>query len=304
MSHSHSHDHSHTVSAGVNVKAYWIGIALNWLFILIEVVVGIWINSLALLTDAGHNFSDIIGLVLSLVALSLARRKPSPKYTYGYKRSTILAALFNSIILLLAVGGIAWEAFGRIKHPYEVEGGPIAIVAVVGILVNGFTALLFMRDKEMNSRAAFLHMLSDALVSFGVVISGVVIFYTHWYWVDAVVSLAIVMVILSGTWKILRDSLRLSMDAVPENLNLEEIEAKLSAIEGVKKAHHTHIWALSTTETALTTHLILKKDATLPEVIAIKEEARHRLHHLNIVHATIEIESEHEAEDWTGDTCH
>ncbi len=268
-----------------------IGIILNTAFVLAEVVGGFYTHSLSLLTDAGHNLSDVASLALALLAFKLSGVAKNSQYTYGYKRSTIVVSLLNAIILLAAVVLIAYEAAMRFMHPEAVAGATIAWIAAAGILVNGITAWLFMqgKEKDLNVRGAYLHMAIDAVVSFGVVISGVVIYFTRWFWVDSVVSLIIVFVIIGGTWSLLKDSLRLSLDGIPKELNLEKVKAAMLKTKGILDVHHVHIWALSTTENALTAHLVIDQTA-VTSFSHIKEDLRHELLHLDIQHSTFEPE--------------
>ena len=224
--HEHGHAHGHALPAPEQVnKAFIIGIALNLIFVLVEAAAGFWYDSLALLSDAGHNLSDVISLVLALLAFRMAKVKPNSRYTYGYKKSTVLVSLLNAIILLVAVGIILAESIEKLRNPQPIAGGVIAWVAGVGILINAFTAFLFLKDKErdLNIKGAYLHLMADALVSVGVVISGVIISYTHWYIIDPIIGIAIAIVILVSTWNLLRDSLRLSLDGVPAGISAEKI---------------------------------------------------------------------------------
>jgi cobalt-zinc-cadmium efflux system protein len=288
--HSHSHSHSHEVTATqARSKIFIIGIVLNMVYVIAEATAGFWTHSLSLLTDAGHNLSDVASLALSLVAFRLAKVKPSQTYTYGLKKSTILAALTNAVILLIAIGMLTGEAIQRISHPQPIEGGVVAWVAGLGIIINGVSAFLFFRDKnELNSHSAYLHLLSDALVSVGVVIAGIVIIYTHWYWLDTIVSVAVLIVILFSTWGLLTDSLRLSLDGVPRNVDVAEVEQVIQEVSGVLTVSHIHIWAMSTTENALTAHVTL--DCSLDLQHKTIATIRHDLKHHNIQHATIEID--------------
>lgn len=288
--HNHEHGHSHAVSAAqAGSRAFIIGIILNMAYVLAETIAGLWTHSLALLTDAGHNLSDVASLALSLVAFRLARVKPTQTFTYGYKKSTILAALINAVILLVAIGILGYEAILRIKNPHPIEGGTVAWVAGLGIVINAVSAMLFMRDKhELNARSAYLHLMADALVSAGVVVAGIVIIYTHWYWLDTVVSVVVLMVILVSTWSVLRDSLRLTLDAVPRNVDVDEVMQAMREVPYVKAIDHVHIWAMSTTENALTAHITLTDaGANQFKVIAA---IRHELKHHNVQHATIEVD--------------
>jgi len=295
MSHTHHHEnHHHHHHDSVN-RAFLFGIALNIVFVLIESGFGLWVGSLSLLTDAGHNLSDVAGLVLVVLAIRLSKKKPNEKYTYGYGKTTILVALANAVTLLIAVGAIGWEAIGRIKHPQPVQGQTIAWVAFAGILINGATALLFMKDqkKDINAKGAFLHMAADALVSLGVLVSGVIIFYTYWFWLDAVISIIIMIVIVVSSWGLLKDSLRLTLDGVPSDINMEAIRKYLLGIKGVTGLHDLHIWAMSTNATALTVHLVMPTEMETSLLSAINSDLHSKFH---IDHTTIQIEKTQEAE--------
>ncbi|RDC64974.1 cation diffusion facilitator family transporter [Adhaeribacter pallidiroseus] len=290
----HSHDHSHGAHHHHEVptnltRAFVIGIALNVVFVMLEAVTGFWLHSLALLTDAGHNLSDVASLVLALLATRLATKKATDDYTYGFKKSTTLVSLFNAVLLLVAVGAIGWEAFQRLGQPQEVGGQYIAYVSGIGILVNAGTALLFLRDKDkdLNVKGAYLHMAADALVSLGVVIAGIAIYFTNWFWIDSVISLVIIAVILWSTWSLLTESLKLSLDGVPSGVNLPAIRQLLINFPGVKNVHDLHIWAMSTTENALTAHLVVQENTSDTLLAHIREELAH---HHQINHATIQIE--------------
>lgn len=299
--HSHGHDHSHGLGhhhhqvdlKSVN-QAFVVGIILNLAFVLIEAIVGLSIHSLSLLSDAGHNLADVASLALSLIAFRLMKVRPTEKYTYGYKKTTILVALLNAAVLLLSLGAIGYEAVHKLMQPEPLPGKTISIVAAVGILVNALTALLFLRNKEsdLNIKSAFLHLLSDAIVSAGLVVGGIVIYYTHLYWIDAALSLIVAIVILFSTWQLLRDSLRLSLDGVPLGIEIKKIKEAIDGISGVKDFHHIHVWALSTTENALTAHLVVPRDADMDFVENLKHKIKHELLHQNIQHATLEIETE------------
>jgi cobalt-zinc-cadmium efflux system protein len=294
MPHFHHHeDHHHHQPASVN-KAFIAGIILNVLFVLIEVVIGLRINSLSLLTDAGHNLGDVAGLVLVVVAGFFSKKRPTQEFTYGFGKTTILVALTNAVLLLVTVGAIGWEAIQRINKPIPVEGQAIAWVALCGIVVNSVTALFFLRDrgKDLNTRGAFLHMAADALVSLGVLISGIIIVYTQWFWLDALLSLVIIAVIVISSWTLLKDSLRLSLDGVPSEINLQGIRKYLLDIKGVTGLHDLHIWAMSTHANALTVHLVIpdgKDDLSLSQ---INSELHSQFH---IDHTTIQVEKSTEA---------
>jgi len=292
---SHSHDHSHTHSHAVEIdnssrKVFVIGIALNMAFVLAEVIAGIAYNSIALLTDAGHNLSDVASLLISLVAFWMAKRKSTATYTYGYKKTTALAALTNAVILLIAIGILGYESFQRLFHPEPVSGNVIAWVAAVGIIINGLSAFLFFRQKhELNSRAAYLHLLADALVSLGVVAAGITISYTGLYWIDPAIGAIIMVVILLSTWGLLRDSFKMTIDAVPTGVELEEIKKLILSVEYVKEVYHVHVWSLSTTENALTAHVVLDESLPFETKLKIVKEIKHTLEHNNIHHSTIEL---------------
>ena len=289
MSHEHSHQHSHTINAESLNKAFIIGIVLNLAFVVIEFAAGFWFDSLALLSDAGHNLSDVVSLVLALLAFRLAKVKANERYTYGYKKSTILVSLLNAVILLVAVGAIVIESIHKLSNPAVVPGGAIAWVAGVGVLINAFTAFLFMKDKEkdLNVKGAYLHMAADALVSVGVLVAGIVISRTGWYIIDPIIGLIVAVVILISTWNLLHDSLRLTLDGVPTSIDSQKVVEAIRALPGVDGVHHIHIWAISTTENALTAHIVLKQPEGMQEV---KHLIRHRLEDFGIGHATLEFE--------------
>ena len=289
MSHEHSHQHSHAINAESLNKAFIIGIVLNLVFVVIEFAAGFWFDSLALLSDAGHNLSDVVSLVLALLAFRLAKVKANERYTYGYKKSTILVSLLNAVILLVAVGAIVIESIHKLSNPAVVPGGAIAWVAGVGVLINAFTAFLFMKDKEkdLNVKGAYLHMAADALVSVGVLVAGIVISRTGWYIIDPIIGLIVAVVILISTWNLLHDSLRLTLDGVPTSIDSQKVVKAIRALPGVDDVHHIHIWAISTTENALTAHIVLKQPEGMQEV---KHLIRHRLEDFGIGHATLEFE--------------
>ncbi len=300
--HSHDHDHGHgghhhhhhsVTAADVVNKAFIIGIVLNSIYVVVQAAAGFIYDSVALLSDAGHNLSDVASLILSLLAFRLARMKPTAKFTYGYKKTTILAALTNAVVLFIAIGLLGYESVTRIFHPEPVKGGIIAVVAAVGIAVNMGSALLFLRHRahDLNTRGAYLHLMVDAMVSLGVVVAGIVIKYTGCYWLDGAISVVILAVILVGTWSLLTHSLRMSLDAVPEGISIKDIEQLIVAVEGVDSVHHTHIWAMSTTENALTTHLVISEKLSFEEKMKVVHNVKHELQHNNIHHSTIEMES-------------
>jgi cobalt-zinc-cadmium efflux system protein len=284
------HSHHRRGHGQVNYgRAFAIGIAANLAYLGVEAIAGVFSGSLALLADAGHNLADVLGLVLSWGAAMLSRRQPSGRFTYGLRSSSILAALANAIILLVVTGGIAWEAIWRIGHPMQVVSGIIIAVAAIGIFVNGGTALLFSSGNgDLNVKSAFLHLAADALVTAGVVAAGVVIWLTNWLWLDPTVSLVVSAVIVFGTWGLLKSAIGLALDAVPEGLDAAAVRAHLLALPGVAGLHDLHIWGMSTTETALTCHLIMP--AGHPGDAVLNEMAVQLHHRFGIQHATIQIE--------------
>ncbi|WP_064975008.1 cation diffusion facilitator family transporter [Alistipes provencensis] len=286
--HEHHHHHDHTITS-LNKAFIW-GIALNVGFVVVEFAVGLYYGSMGLLSDAGHNLSDVASLLLAMLAFRLAQAKATPKYTYGYKKSTVLISLLNSVILLIAVGVIVAESIGRMMHPEPVVGGAIAWTAGVGVVINGFTAWLFMKDKDrdLNVKGAYLHMAADALVSVGVLVSGLVISWTGWTIVDPIVGLVVAGVIVASVWSLTRDSLRLSLDGVPGGIDVAEIEQAMTAVPGVRAVHHIHVWAISTTENALTAHVVLD---SLSRMEGVKHALKELLEHEGIPHATLEFES-------------
>ena len=286
---AHHHEHSHAPKT--YNRAFLIGTSLNIGFVLVEAWVGLITNSLALLADAGHNLSDVLGLLLAWGASYLVQRPPNHKYTYGLRRSSILAALINAILLLLTMGGITWEAIRRLQEPSAVAGGTVILVAGIGVVINTITALLFMsgRDKDMNIRGAFLHMAADALVSVGVVLAGMAILLTGWLWFDPLISLVIVAVIVVGTWNLFKDALELILDGVPKQIEPIAVRTFLQNLQGVTQVHDLHIWAMSTTETALTAHLVIPEGYTGDRFLTDTCEALHA--NFGIDHSTLQIES-------------
>ncbi|HMN50029.1 MAG TPA: cation diffusion facilitator family transporter [Ignavibacteriaceae bacterium] len=291
----HNHNHSHE-KFNYN-KAFAFGIILNIIYIIVEFVFGLKINSMALIADAGHNLSDVLGLMLAWGAAYLAKSVPTKTRTYGLRKSTILAALFNAIILYAAIGAITVEAVRKFIFPEPVQGTTMMIVAGIGVVINTLTALLFLKGKEndINIKGAFLHMAADAGVSLGVVAAGLVITYTNWLWLDPAISLVIVFVIAIGTWELLKDSFMLSMDAVPNKINVSKVKQYLTSLPNVKDIHDLHIWGMSSTETALTAHLVLEKfpaDNQLLETINKKLQNEFGIEHLTIqLELTYEIDN-------------
>ena len=291
LSSSGHHDHHGHSHAPDNFnRAFMIGIALNTGFVLIEGIYGWKINSLALLADAGHNLSDVAGLLLAWVAALAGRLRPDHRHTYGWQRASILAAFANAILLLVAMGALAWEAIGRLQTPGATEGVTIIVVAAVGVLVNGITAALFMAGgkDDLNIRGAFLHMAADALVSLGVVAAGALYLWQGWSWLDPVVSLSIALVIVAGTWSLFRQSVHLLFDGVPESVDLVAVDQWLNGLAGVEAVHDLHVWAMSTYDIALTAHLVMP--AGHPGDTFFKEIAQGLHDRFGISHPTIQIE--------------
>jgi len=292
--HDHGHHHHHQVSAADAASGtFIIGIILNAGYVVAEVIAGLYSHSMALLSDAGHNLGDVLGLALSLFAFRLAKVRPTQSFTYGYKKTTIMAALINAVILLIGIGVLGYESISRLWHPAPIQGGLIAWVAAIGIIINGTSALLFFRNKDhdLNTKGAYLHLLMDTIVSFGVVITGIVIHYTNWNWLDPVISIVVLAVILFSTWSLLTNSLRLSLDAVPDNVDMDEITDIIKRVPGVEDIHHIHVWAMSTTENALTTHLVLDASMSFDKKMQVVHQIKDELYHHHVQHATIELES-------------
>ena len=291
QTHTHNHPHPNGTQAARIDRAFAIGVVLNAGFVLVEWTFGVLANSLALIADASHNLGDVLGLLLAWGAAALARRRPSPRFTYGLRSSTILAALANAALLLVVTGGIAWEAILRFRNPASIDAPVVIWVAALGILVNTATALLFMsgRKRDLNLRGAYLHMAADAAVSFGVVVAGGLTLATGWNWLDPVVSLAIVAVILLGTWGLLRDATRLALHAVPEGVDPADVRRFLERQPDVEEVHDLHIWGMSTTETALTAHLVMP--GGYPGDVFIAELADRMAREFGIAHATLQVET-------------
>lgn len=287
--HGHDHGHVHSHAPKDFGNAFKIGIALNSVFVVVEAVFGILYGSMALVADAGHNLSDVLALMLAWGASLAARQPPSERFTYGFKSSTILAALANALLLAIAIGAILFETFHRLLEPQEPQGMAMVIVAGIGIGINAATAALFMRGKEdLNIRGAYLHMAADALVSVGVVVAGLAILLTGLWWIDPLVSLAIVAIIAWSTWGLARDSIKMGLLAVPANIEVAEVREHLAGFEGVMAVHDLHIWPMSTTDTALTAHLVIPgaphSDAFLHDVAQSLEAG------FGINHTTIQVE--------------
>jgi cobalt-zinc-cadmium efflux system protein len=304
MTHSHhdkrGHDHERHAHGSVGHvhapanfgTAFAIGITLNTMFVIVEGIFGYASNSMALVADAGHNLSDVLGLVVAWVAVILSKRAPSSRFTYGLRGSSILAALFNAVFLLVAVGAIGWEAIQRLLHPEPVAGVTVMVVAAVGIFINGITAWLFASGSkgDLNIRGAYLHMAADATVSMGVVVAGLIILFTGWTWLDAATSLVISAIIIWGTWGLLRDSTAMSMSAVPRGIDPTAVRGYLEKCAGVAQVHDLHIWPMSTTEVALTCHMVIP--AGHPGDGYLMELAHHLKEDFGIQHATVQVETD------------
>lgn len=288
--HSHSHGHSHEIT-NVNT-AFLIGIALNTIFVITELVFGFTTSSLALISDAGHNATDVLSLLLSLFAFKMMKVKASEKYSYGYKKVSILVSLINAVFLIVTTFVIFYEGIRRISAPVEVQGKLISVIALLGVAINAISAWLFFRGKEndINVKSAYLHLLSDALVAFGVVVAGVIIYFTHWFWLDTAISFVIGVIILLSTWNLLNESIRLNLDGVPKNIDLEKIKTIIQNFPQIDNVHHIHIWPLSSSENAMTAHIVLK-DNDLLKFEATKHQLKHELEHHNIHHTTFEVEA-------------
>ncbi|MFM0723686.1 cation diffusion facilitator family transporter [Paraburkholderia strydomiana] len=289
--HTHAgHDHHHHIPAAGHGRAFAIAVALNIAIVVIQAIYGVLAHSTALLADAGHNLSDVLGLLLAWGAAWLATRRPSARYTFGYGSSSILASLVNAGLLLFACGVIVAEAIGRLMNPAPVAGLAVFVVATVGVVVNGVSAWLFMRGQkdDLNIRGAFLHMAADAGISAAVAVSGLVILYTRWLWLDPLMSLVVVAVVVAGTWRLLRDSLRLALDAVPPGIDLQRIREYLAAQPGVVDVHDLHVWALSTTGNALSAHLVIPAghpgDESLDRIVGALRER------FSMQHATLQVD--------------
>lgn len=289
--HDHSHGHGHGHAPADFGRAFAIGAGLNIAFVAVEVIAGLVTGSLALLADAGHNLSDVLGLLMAWGAVFLARQAPTPRRSYGLRKGTILASLGNAGLLLVAVGAIVWEAVRRFGAPAEIQPGPVIAVAAIGVVINTATALMFMRGQhDLNVRGAFLHMAADAAVSLGVVVAAIAIWMVPaWSWIDPAVSLAIAAVIVAGTWGLLRDSLDMALDAAPRGVDPEAVRAWLSQRPGVTDVHDLHIWAMSTTETALTAHLTRPDNADADHFL--HETAQALARQFRIGHPTLQIET-------------
>jgi cobalt-zinc-cadmium efflux system protein len=282
----YEHSHNHDIKLGT---AFKIGISINIIFVVAEALSGVLSNSMSLVADAGHNLSDVLALVFSWIAVILSQRKPTLKFTYGFRRSTILVALLNTIVLLVAVGIILYETIQRLRNPVEINAGSVMIVATIGIAVNAFTAWLFMKGKkdDINIRSAFIHFVADALVSFGVVVGGIIMIFTGIHWIDSFVSFAIIAVILYSSYNLLIDSVNLALDAVPENIKIEHVHEYFKSLPEVAGVHDLHIWSLGTTDAALTVHLTTCVPTNVNFIGSIQ---RHLHEQFKIEHSTIQVE--------------
>ena len=287
------HDHNHHVN-NYN-RAFAIGISLNLIFVVIEAGYGLAAGSLALIADAGHNLSDVLSLFLAWGATLLSKRTATEKRTYGFRKVTILASLASAILLLVALGGITWEAIGRFAQPAPVAGMTVVVVAAIGVVINTITALLFVSGQkhDLNIRGAFLHMAADAGVSLGVVVAGIIIMLTGWSLIDPIISLLIVLVVLIGTWSLFRDSMNLAIDSVPDHIDITGIKHYLTNLENVTQFHDLHVWPLSTTEVALTVHLIINSNYPDKDFLSGIQEKLHE--DFGIKHSTIQIEQHDDA---------
>lgn len=301
--HDHHHHHHHHEAVVTNLNtAFKLGIALNVIYVVVEAAFGFYYNSMGLLSDAGHNLSDVATLAIAMIAFKMAQKPTTERYTYGYRKMTIQASLVNAVLLLIAVGAILVESISKLIHPETVDGDAIAWVAGVGVIVNGLTAWLFMRDKDkdLNVKGAFLHMAADALVSIGVVASGIIIHLTGWYVIDPIIGICIAAVVGWSTKSLLQESMRMSLDAVPEGIDYEEVKKAICDVDGVKDMHHLHIWPLSTTITAMTTHVIIDNPADMDRII---NDIRLKMQHMGIAHSTIETETKVSSAEKTEANC-
>ena len=290
--HDHSHHHHHVPDLKRINQAFYVGIGANALYTLIEFVVGIRINSLALISDASHNLSDVATLIISLLGMKLAQKGATSLYTYGYKKASILASFVNAVILCLIVIKIGIESIERFSNPPQMLVSMIMITALIGVFINGVSAFLFYKGQkdDINIKGAFLHLLVDALVSFGVIVSGIIISFTGWNIIDPIISFVIAFVILFSTWSLLKESVKLILDGVPQQISNENIQQILENHPNIASVHHIHIWALSSSENALTAHLVLKEGVSLETFMEVKKELKHELFHQGIQHATLEID--------------
>jgi cobalt-zinc-cadmium efflux system protein len=290
--HDHNHDHHHGREQTSKRNYNWIffiGIGLNLGFVIVEYAAGFWAQSLALMSDASHNLSDVASLFLAWGALWLARSRPNPKYTFGLKRASILAALVNSLALSAVIGVLMWEAFGRFWQPAAVQADLMILVAALGVLINAATAVMLMQNKskDINIQSAFLHMVADALISLGVVVSGIVIKFTDWVWLDPLSSLLVCAFILAGSWSLLKQALKLSMDAVPAHIDALAVKKALTQVSGVVSVHDLHIWSMSSSEVAMTAHLVVPHLKDSNDLLSLVQKQMQQFH---IHHVTVQFE--------------
>lgn len=289
MAHKHTHHHHSTINYN---RAFSLGIGLNILFVIVEVLYGLYADSLALIADAGHNLSDVFSLLLAWGAYYLSKKAPTPTRTYGLKKVTILASLLSTLLLIGALGAIFYEAIIRLRSPEAVNGMTVIIVAAVGVIINAATAWLFLKGQkeDLNIKAAYMHMVADTAVSVGVVLAGLLILFTGWLWIDPLLSILIVIIVFAGTWGLLKDSVGLSIDAVPHTIRTEEVKGYLLSLPGIVSLHDLHIWPLSTTQTALSVHLVTTQEKIDNNLFnQIQKELKIRF---GIVHTTVQIETE------------
>lgn len=289
---SHDHNHTHISFDPSKMKnAFYIGIVLNLLFVLVEVIYGFSIDSLSLISDAGHNFLDVLSLILSLFSFWLCQQKPTKNFTYGFKKSGILIALFNASVLLVSIGFILYNAILRFQNPVEMPGITMSVIAGIGVLINGISAYFFLQNKEkdINIKSAYLHLLSDAVLSLGIVIGGIVIYYTNWHLIDPVLSIIISIVLFFSIWNLFKTSLRLSLDGVPNNISEDKIQDIILKFSQIKQINRLNIWALSTTENAIVLELVLHENADILTTQKLNKEIKHALLHENIHQSTIEF---------------
>ncbi|MDI1232982.1 MAG: cation diffusion facilitator family transporter [bacterium] len=288
--HQHHHDHQHEIKQ--ISKVFLVGIGLNLAFVIVEAIAGFSTDSLSLLSDAGHNLSDVAGLLISVLALKLAEVKPTDKFTYGFSKGTILAGMANAIILSIAVGGIGYSAIHRLANPTNINGFTVSIIAFIGIIINALSALLFFRQNQndINIRGAYLHLMLDALISLGVVVGGLLIHYAHWLWLDPLISIGIMAIIVISTWRLLKTTIRLSLDGVPDNISIDKIKALKQLDDHIIDLHHIHVWPISSSQNAMTAHVLFKECINSDLAEEIKTLLKKNLHLINIHHATLEME--------------
>lgn len=290
---SHSHHHNHSLNFNRHIFAYIFGIGINLIFAIVELVYGYTRNSMALIADSGHNFLDVIGLVISFAGVLVSLVRPTEKFTYGLRKSTILASLVNSIFLLVSVIFIFKESVSRLASPEITDGKTIMIISGIGVVINSLSGFLFFRlnHNDINTKSAFFHLLSDALVSISVLVAGILIIYTGQFIIDPIVSIIIAFIILVMTWKLLKASFKLSMDGVPEGININTIESTITKIKGIKEVHHTHVWSLSASENAFTAHIVIDSHIIIDDLESLKNYIRQELSKFGISHSTLEFET-------------